>query len=186
MFDGPLADILQTSNPELSENSARIRRYLNSYIRFICRFRNEIDVYDKVFLDFNIGEKMIGGSRVAGASSTILPLTVDRVPVYPLHALIAKKLMAFYQRGEGKDVYDIHVGLKITEEIGAVIKTVKDTLKHSDTEYDDFKAVVQERFQDGQIIKDRRGSTNPYIPKNLRMDWDVAAGDVWDRLKPHL
>ena len=31
MFDGPLADILQTSNPELSENSARIRRYLNSY-----------------------------------------------------------------------------------------------------------------------------------------------------------
>ena len=158
----------------------------NDIIRFICRFENEIDMHDSVFLGFNIGEKMIGASRVTGASSTILPLTVDRVPVYPLPALIAKKLMAFYHRYDGKDVYDIYVGLKITNEIGTIIKILKDSMEYSDIEYDDFMAKVQEKFLDGQKMKKLHGSTNPYILKNLRMDWDVAARDALNMIKPHL
>ena len=155
-------------------------------IHFTCKFKNEIGMHDSVFLDFKIGEKMIGASRVDGASSTILPLTVDSVPVYSLDTLIATKLMAFYQRYDGKDVYDIYVGLKITNEIGTVIRILRDVLAYERMEYEDFKAGVQKKLQDGQRMKNLHGSTNPYIPKNLRMDWDVAAGDVWDRLKPHL
>ena len=153
---------------------------------FTCKFKNEINMDDNVFLEFNVGETMTGSTKVTNAKSTILPLTVDKVPVYSFHTLIAKKLKAFYERDEGKDVYDIYSSLKITNEIGTIIEILKDVLISVDIKYDDFKTRVLEKLQDGQKMKSLHGSTNPYIPKNLRVGWDVAAKYVLDKIGPHL
>ena len=103
---------------------------------------------DNVFLEFNVGETMTGSNEVTNAKSTVLPLTVDKVPVYSFHTLIAKKLKAFYERDEGKDVYDIYSSLKITNEIGAIIEILKDVLASADIKYDDFRTNISEKLQD--------------------------------------
>ncbi len=155
-------------------------------IHFTCKFKNEINMDDSVFLEFNMGEAMTGSDQVISASSTILPLTVGKVPVYSLHTLIAKKLKAFYERDEGKDVYDIYSGLKITSEIGTIIEILKDVLISADIKYDDFRARMTEKFLDGQKMKGLHGSTNPYVPKGLRVGWDVAAKEILGKIGPHL
>ena len=113
-------------------------------------------------------------------------MAVDKVPVYSLHTLIAKKLKAFYERDKGKDVYDIYSSLKITNKIDAIIEILKDVLASANIKYDDFRTKVPEKLQDGQKMKSLHGSTNPYIPKNFRVKWDVAAKEILDKIEPHL
>ena len=117
-------------------------------VHYTCKFKNEINMDDNVFLEFNVGETMTGSNEVTNAKSTVLPLTVDKVPVYSFHTLIAKKLKAFYERDEGKDVYDIYSSLKITNEIGAIIEILKDVLASADIKYDDFRTNISEKLQD--------------------------------------
>ena len=155
-------------------------------IHFTCKFKNEINMDDNVFLEFNIVEKMIGSSKVTNASSTILPLTVEKIPVYSFHTLLAQKLKALYERNEGKDIYDIYSGLNVTKETSTIIKILKDILNLTRIQYDDFKETVTEKLQDEQKMKILHGSANPYIPKNLRIKWDVAASEVLDRIGPYL
>ena len=157
-----------------------------SIIHFRCKFKNEINMPDSVFLEFNVGEKITSNNKITNASSTILSLTVDKVPVYSFHTLIAKKLKAFYERDEGKDVYDIYSSLKITNKINIIIKILEDILSSVNIEYEDFRLRVLEKLQDEQKMKSLHGSTNPYIPRNLRVGWDVAAKEILDKIKPHL
>ena len=63
-----------------------------------------------------------------------------------LHALIAKKLKAFYEGDEGKDVCDIHSGLRITNEIDAIIEILGDVLSSAGIKYDDFRTKTLERL----------------------------------------
>jgi len=49
-----------------------------------------------------------------------------------------------------------------------------------------FEQRYQKKLQDSQKMKSLHGSTNPYIPKNLRVGWDVAAKDVLDKIGTHL
>lgn len=155
-------------------------------VHFTCKFKNEISMDDNVFLEFNVGETMTGSNKITSAKSTMLPLTVDKVPVYSFYTLIAKKLKAFYERDEGKDIYDIYSSLKITNETGTIIEILKDVLTSADIKYDDFRTKVLEKLQYGQKMKSLHGSTNPYIPKNLRVGWDVAAREILDKIGSHL
>ncbi len=155
-------------------------------VHFTCKFTNEIGMPDNVFLEFNVGEKMVGDREVAVASSTILPLTVEKVPVYSFHTLIAKKLKAFYERDEGKDVYDIYSSLKITDDVKAIIDILKQVLKAEGIDYGDFSEKVPQKLQDSEKMRSLHGSTNPYIPRNLRVKWDVAAKEIFDKITPYL
>ncbi len=152
----------------------------------MCKFKNEINMDDSVSLEFKIGEKMTGSSIVTNASSAILPLTVDRVPAYSFHTLLAQKLKALYERDEGKDIYDIYVGLNATREISTIIEILKDVLASANIRYDDFKKGITEKLEDEKKMKSLHGSTNPYIPKNLRINWDIAAKGILDKIGPHL
>jgi len=49
-------------------------------VHFTCKFKNEINMDDNVFLEFGVGETMTGSHEVTNASSAILPITVDKVP----------------------------------------------------------------------------------------------------------
>ena len=155
-------------------------------VHFTCKFKNEINMDDSVFLEFNVGEAMTGSNGVFNAGSTILPLVVDKVPAYSFHTLIATKLKALYERDEGKDIYDIYFSLKLTNEIGSIIEILKAVLDSAGIKYDNFRAKIPEKLQDGQKMKSMHGSTNPYIPKKLRVGWDVAAKEILNKIEPHL
>jgi len=155
-------------------------------ILFFCRFKNEIGMNDNIQLEFNIGETKTGIDEIASAHSEILPLKLDNIPVYSFDTLIAKKMKAFYEREEGKDVYDIYRSLKLSNNIKKVIPILKDVLKTSGIDYVEFKTEIPKKLADAKTMKRLHASTNPYIPKNMRIDFIKAAADISTQIIPHL
>lgn len=155
-------------------------------ILFFCRFKNEIGMDDNVQLEFNISESRAGNDEIRTARSTILPLKVDKVPVYSFDTLIAKKLKAFYERDEGKDVYDLYYSLKSKSNVTKVIPILKDVLRSAKIDYADFEKEISTKLADSEKMKSLRASTNPYIPRSLRMDFTKASTVISKKILPHL
>jgi len=155
-------------------------------ILFFCKFKNEIGMNDNIQLEFNIGESRTGTDEIATARSSILPLKLDSIPVYSFDTLAAKKLKAFYEREEGKDIYDLYYSLKSNTNIAKVIPILKDVLKSAKIGYDDFKKEFPKKLADSKKMKSLHASTNPYIPKNLRIDFVKASQAISKKIVPHL
>jgi len=155
-------------------------------ILFFCQFQNEIGMKDNIRLEFNVSEIKTGMQEIAKASSEILPLQLDNIPVYSFDTLIAKKLKAFYEREEGKDVYDLYYSLKLNNNITKVIPILKDVLKSSKIDYNEFTKELPKKLADSRRMKSLHASTNPYIPTNLRIDFTKAAKEISKKIMPHL
>jgi predicted nucleotidyltransferase component of viral defense system len=97
------------------------------------------------------------------------------VRVYSFDTLIAKKLKTFYERAEGKDIYDLYYGLKQTNDKRQLIRALKTVLKAEQIAYDDFVQGFEEQIRDADSIRRVHASTNPYVPRKLRINWQKAA-----------
>ncbi|MGI0045727.1 MAG: nucleotidyl transferase AbiEii/AbiGii toxin family protein [Nitrosotalea sp.] len=155
-------------------------------IVFFCQFQNEQGIKDNIQLDFNIGESRTGQDEIASAKSAILPLSIDRVPVYSLDTLIAKKFKAFYERDEGKDVYDLYYGLRQNSNPSKIIPILKDVLKSARIDYDEFSDEVKRKLGDKALMSSLRLAANPYIPKGLRIDFVKASDEISKKIVRHL
>ena len=155
-------------------------------ILFFCKFQNELGMWDNIQLEFNLGEARTGDDIVSNARSEILPLRLDGIPVYSFDTLVAKKFKAFYERDEGKDVYDIYYSLKLNNNLPAIIRILKEVLKSARIDYDDFAKEIPRKLADAKLMKSLRLSANPYIPKNLRLNFAKAADDISKKIVPHL
>lgn len=155
-------------------------------IAFFCQFQNEQGEKDNIQLEFNIGESKTGQDVVASAKSTMLPLRVDRVLVYSLDTLIAKKFKAFYERDEGKDVYDLYYGLQINNNPTGVIPILKDVLRSAKIDYNDFSEEIKRKLEDEALMRDLRLAANPYVSKKLRIDFVKASDEISRKIIRHL
>lgn len=151
-------------------------------ILFFCQFQNEQNEKDNVQIEFNIGESRTGNDEIARAKSYLLPLNVDRVPVYSLDTLIAKKLKAFYERNEGKDVYDLYYGLQLDNNSEKIVAILEDVLESAKIDYDKFREGIKRKLDDKALMKSLRLEANPYIPKSLRIDFAGASGEISDKI----
>lgn len=147
-------------------------------IMFLCRFQNELGEKDHVKLEFNLSESRTGTDEIAEAKSKILSITLGRIPVYSLETLLAKKLKAFYERDEGKDVYDIYYGLKLCKDFSKVVLILKNVLRSAQINYDTFASEIVRKLDDKQMMRRLRLNANPYIPKNLRIDFVSASKEI--------
>lgn len=123
---------------------------------------------------------------IADAHSKILPLNLSGIPVYSFDTLIAKKMKAFYEREEGKDIYDLYYSLKLNNNMTKIIQILKDVLKSSKIDYDEFVKEIPRKLADSTMMKSLHASTNPYIPKNLRIDFIKASSEISKKILPHL
>lgn len=155
-------------------------------IMFTCHYMNEKGIKDNIFVEFNIDEINVGDYEIKRAESAILPLGLNNIPVYSFHTLIAKKLKTFYEREEGKDVYDLYYSLKVAKDIGKVIPILKDVLVAANIDYDEFVTELPRKLSDSKKMKSLHASTNPYIPTNLRIGWDVAAQAISKKIVRYL
>jgi hypothetical protein len=155
-------------------------------ILFFCRFKNELEMDDNIQLEFNISEARTGTDEIGTARSSILPLRLDNIPVYSFDTLIAKKLKAFYEREEGKDIYDLYYSLKLNKDFANVIPILKAVLKSAQIDYNEFIKELPKKFADQGKMKSLHASTNPYMPKNLRIDFIKASKDISEKILPHL
>lgn len=155
-------------------------------ILFFCQFQNEIGMKDNIQLEFNISESRTGIDIIADAHSKILPLNLSGIPVYSFETLIAKKLKTFYEREEGKDVYDIYHSLQLNNNWVKIIPILKDVLKSSKIDYDEFAREIPKKLADSKMMKSLRASANPYIPKNQRIDFIKASAKISQIIMSHL
>lgn len=156
-------------------------------ILFFCKFKNELGMDDNVQLEFNIDERRTGFDELATAKSSILPLKLDNIPVYSFDTLIAKKIKTFYEREEGKDVYDLYYSLRSNQTgLAKVISILKSVLQSAKIDYDEFKKEFPNKLSDSKKMKSLHASTNPYIPKNLRIDFLKASKLISEKVMPLL
>lgn len=89
-------------------------------------------------------------------------------------------------REEGKDVYDLYYSLKARSNIAKVIPILKEVLKSARINYAEFKKELPKKLADSRKMKSLHASTNPYIPKNLRIDFVKASTIISKKIVPHL
>jgi len=159
---------------------------MRNVVRFTCYFNNEVGKQDNVFLEFNVNETKVGLSEIKKAESKILPLSVSNIPVYSFHTLIAKKLKTFYEREEGKDIYDLYYSLKVVDNVAKAIPILKDVLAIAKIDYKEFAEEFPKKLADSTKIQSLHASTNPYIPRNLRINWIAAAKAISKNIVRHL
>ena len=99
---------------------------------------------------------------------------------------IAKKLKTFYEREEGKDIYDLYYSLKVVDNVGKAIPILKDVLAAAEIDYKEFVEEFPKKLADSTKIRSLHASTNPYIPRNLRINWIAAAKAVSKSIVWHL
>jgi hypothetical protein len=151
-------------------------RMMRQVVRFPCKYTNEMRRSDQVFCEFNLFAARVGRELVATAKSDIInEIEPVKVRVYSFDTLIAKKLKTFYERAEGKDIYDLYYGLKQTNDKRQLIRALKTVLKAEQIAYDDFVQGFEEQIRDADSIRRVHASTNPYVPRKLRINWQKAA-----------
>ena len=148
-------------------------RILHRTLRFDCYYINELGNRDRVKVEFYLSQPPFVEADIAIVKSPFVESYPTMFRVYSLEDLLAKKLIALYNRTEGKDIYDVFYTLRLQFEMEKFKKTVKENLK--------FYRIGEENFSSGLITKLEEAkknakyignSTNHFIPKALRPNWE--------------
>jgi predicted nucleotidyltransferase component of viral defense system len=162
-------------------------RMMREIVRFTCSFVNEMGKKDSIFVEFNLRAPKVGRIVVKEAHSQLWE-SAARVPAYSFEALVAKKLKTFYERETGKDLYDIYRSLegRTDAEMRRIVSTLRRVLKAEGIKYSDFVSGVSEALEDEELIASVHASSNPYIPRTLRVGWRQVADNIRKKLIPYL
>jgi len=161
-------------------------RLMRDVVRFTCSFMNEMGARDSVFVEFNVEPKGSSDFVIQEASSELARAQTVRIPTYSLPVLVAKKLKTFYERGSGKDLYDIYYSLRIAKDVREIVKALQGVLKAEKIEYDEFVRGFLRGLGDRQAIRRVHASTNPYVPRKLRVNWVEIAREIEEKIKDKL
>lgn len=163
-------------------------RLMRQVVRFNCSFINEMGKSDSLLAEFNIETPLVGKIIRATATSSILRLPSATVLVYSFYTLVAKKLKTFYERESGKDIYDIYRSFEkcSDSDMRQVVSMLKEVLQVEGIAYEGFVSSMYAALSDGSRLWKVHASTNPYIPRSMRIDWGKAGREIRDRIMPLL
>lgn len=163
-------------------------RLLHRTLRFDCAYTNEIKHKDKIRIEFYLShpkqlavkkpEKVLIKSPFIDSASCLFN-------TYSLEDLISRKLITLYNRGEGKDVYDLFYSLemkydkkKIERSLAVLLKFFHINLNILEFLKDLLKKI--ERLKENSYYIGN--STNHYIPKELRPEWSIFIGTLEQKI----
>lgn len=161
-------------------------RLMRDVVRFTCSFVNEMGAKDSVSVEFNVEPKGSSDFVMQRATSELIMAQTVRIPTYSFPVIVAKKLKTFYERGSGKDLYDIYYSLKIMKDVREIVKALKDVLKAEEIEYEDFAKGFLRKLRDREAIRRVHASTNPYVPRKLRVGYVEIARKIEEKIKDEL
>lgn len=152
-------------------------RILHRTLRFDCQYINQINEKDRVQVEFYLSYKKAAvAPKNIVLESQYLPAKATIFPVYSLEDLIAQKLISFYRRTEGKDVYDLFYGLDLSFNKERVYHSLHILFKHyhiKDERHMFFEKIVEKTDELQENARYIGNSTNHFIPKNLRPNWKI-------------
>jgi len=149
-------------------------RILHRTLRFDCYYMNEFEQRDRVNLEFYLTQTEAIKTEEVLVKSLFIETHPVIFKVYSLEDLMARKFITLYNRMEGKDIYDLFYCLDLEFDRGNLLKALKIML--------DFYKVNQASFLNEVLLRLKEArknayyignSTNHFIPRNLRPDWNI-------------
>ena len=145
----------------------KLKEILKDYIVEKPRIMNETIRYDthykgiqkdKIKLEFKVNKGIIKNTNQKIVDFGFVPETASIFLIYNLEELINQKLLAFVNRTDGKDAYDLYYLLQLEYNKSKI----KDVLLIRS------KDKIKDMLQDKKQIKYLENSINHYIPKSRR------------------
>ncbi len=146
-------------------------RILHRTLRFDCYYVNELGNRDRVMVEIYLSMP----PYLTCLNSLVKSPFVDTYPtifsVYSLEDILARKMVAFYNRTEGKDIYDIFHTLCCDFNRESLEKTVAMNLKFYRIEGNFYQGLIRRLNEAEKNAKYIGNSTNHFIPGRLRPNW---------------
>ncbi|MCD6142955.1 nucleotidyl transferase AbiEii/AbiGii toxin family protein [Thermococcus sp.] len=170
---------VETSAREIVEGMKKIKgfnvkgpRVLHRTFRFDCYYINTFGNRDRVKVEFYLSRPPYIEAKVELVKSPFIDSYPTMFRVYSLEDLLAKKIVALYNRMEGKDVYDVFHVLNMEFEMDKFLKALELTLKFYHIEEDFWEELISRLSQARKNTCQIGNSTNHFIPKTLRPNWE--------------
>jgi predicted nucleotidyltransferase component of viral defense system len=181
---------IKTIMQKLSEFIVSPPRIHHHTLRFDCQYTNQLDEKDRVQVEFYLDKKKPAvRPQMILLQPQYIPAPGTLFKVYSLDDLLAQKLMALYNRGEGKDIYDVFYVLDMPFKKNIVKNALSDLLiyHHIKLEYGNFLKDLIKKVDTLQSNAQYIGnSTNHFIPRSLRPDWVVFIRTLQEKITQNL
>lgn len=172
--DGSLRDKIASIEKrmgEIRDFDVRGPRILHRTLRFDCYYVNELGNRDRVMVDIYLSMPSYLSSQPTLVKSPFTDAYPTVFSVYSLEDLIARKLVAFYSRNEGKDIYDLFHALHCDFNRNRFQKSLGMNLNFYRIEGNLYEGLITRLNEANKNAKYIGNSTNHFIPASLRPNW---------------
>jgi uncharacterized protein len=149
-------------------------RLLHRTLRFDARYVNELGSKDRVCVEFYLTRKPHLSVEEVLVKSPFVDAHPTIFTTYSAEDLLARKMMALYNRSEGKDIYDVLHGLRLDlrrERLHEAVDVLVSFYRIEPGFYGSLAGKVGSLEERWKYIA---SSTNHFIPRSLRFDWKLA------------
>jgi len=156
---------------------------LHRTLRFDCQYTNEFGDRDRIMAEFYLTKTRAVKTLDALVASPFIETHPTIFTIYSLEDLLARKLLALYNRGEGKDMYDVFYLLEEKIDFAAFGRALtfvqEDYRVTSDTFPEDLIDKMHILRKNATYIGN---STNHFIPRQKRPDWGTFIDSLIENL----
>lgn len=157
---------------------------LHRTVRFDCRYANEFGDQDRIMTEFYLSRTRAVKILDVLVASPFVETHPTVFRIYSLEDLMARKLMALFFRGEGKDIYDVFYCLQqeidrraFDRAFGFMAKTYRIDPEAFPSELiDRLHTLRKNAFYIGN-------SANHFIPRQRRPDWSTFIDSLIENLE---
>ncbi len=170
---------VETSAKEIIDGMKKIKdfnvkgpRILHRTFRFDCYYINTLGSRDRVKVEFYLSRPPYVEAEVELVKSPFIDSYPTMFRVYSLEDLLAKKIVALYNRMEGKDIYDVFHTFNMVFEMEKFLKALDLNTKFYRIEGDFWGELISKLSQAKKNVRQIGNSANHFIPKALRPNWE--------------
>ena len=170
---------VETSAKEIIDGMRKIKdfnvkgpRILHRTFRFDCYYINTLGNRDRVKVEFYLSRPPYVEAKTEMVKSPFIDSYPTMFRVYSLEDLLAKKIVALYNRMEGKDIYDVFHTFNMAFEMEKFLKALELNTKFYRIEGDFWDELISRLSQAKKNARQIGNSTNHFIPKTLRPNWE--------------
>jgi len=147
-------------------------RLLHRTLRFDCYYANELGTRDRIKIEFYLTENPHIEINQIMIKSPFVETHPTIFSVYSKEDLLARKIIALYNRIEGKDIYDVFYGIRMEFDKKRFESALEVLLPFYKIEGDIFPNLLKKLVSSKKRAKYIGNTTNHFIPKNLRFNWE--------------
>ena len=148
-------------------------RILHRTLQFDCYYVNELGNRDRVMLEIYLSEPPYLNRQQSLVKSPFIDTHPTIFSVYSLEDLFARKMVALYNRTEGKDIYDIFHTLSFDFKREYFEKSLSMNLKFYKIKGNFYQGLIEKLNESEKNARYIGNSTNHFIPIDLRPNWRV-------------